>query len=1214
MSVVNVQHKSHEAHQRDLERELPVSIREKIHFVIRQDRRAVLVHRIALALGVGLLAIISLIVADVLCGIRSTQARWAIWLSGLSVMAGVIRYRLNKPSRDSELLIDAAWKIESSHPALEERLTSTVQFLNDRSHLIDSPQLIQALVSETSSSVDRIDTEAVPTQSSRLSVTVATLLATALIASAAIWPQTVLTSLDNLATPWSPYVLPVLSADIVPGDVTIVEGESIEIQVKGTDDLVRPTLEINHGDVLTSHTMAMNSPNMSSFTLTDVRRDTGYRIHSGGLYSLPHTITVQPRPQLMATAAYLRFPAYTQLDPLTIENCNQPIEVPAGTEVTLTATSNLVANEGVIQWDAKPQKSVARKLPITESNGLVTFEWTLKADPKIGLVGAIELRSEQGVPSLPHPVEIRGLSDTAPTIEITSPTLRQLTMRRADNLPIRYRVTDDFGISSVELMGRYGRQDPVTLTCPEPDAQSGEQRVWVGATSLRLPEAPADCQELSVWLRIADNRPDQFGGPQVIESEAIHITLDDRAESLGEQQILADRQWIENSLEKAIEQMRTALAAAEALQQEQGDSQGAVRGTEKDQLPPAEGLGGNVDHQSTRNDHIDALRQNTSSAKQTLDQVARGIRDRSSLFESKAEEIQKVADREVAEALELANQIPLMDDDAQQAALAQDSGRHLVSAMDQLENLHSSVKQKAEQMEQAAQLDQLATQQERLADEAAEREKLDVPEQAWRDRQAEVAKDLQNLAKENEDRLGVDAKQPQLDRADREKLLERADQAEQLAEQAQRLAQQQQQLEKVMREAQEDGANRKEVKQQLQELIELQKDDIDQLAERNSKPQDDKVTPAEERAVEKQQQHMDEAAKAAQVGELNQAAAKIQEQIARRAEQMKQTAEQLTKQDNPDPAIQASAKQAGEQMQRAQQKAEQASQSLCKKCNGGEQNKSDGQDMPVGQSKFEGNNKTDARNGATGQEQAAGHENKNRQQPQGAAQAKGGEQEKQTPAQDDANIRRDQQDAAQSLQQASQSLNQVCEACRECANGSGPGSGESNSSSPNNNGSTKRGSLPSSKPLASVSDAAKQAARSPSNEKAVQHAQSVAEQLNQLADEAANESGYSLRQPKDSSKDPGTGQGTSDRPESDPRGAQLGKPAGDPRGVGNAAAEPNFQGKHLRGDSNSNWTRSRRKLDGGVLDDRDSRVPEQYRAVVRRYFEELSRQQSNWGE
>ncbi|MFN5077652.1 MAG: hypothetical protein ACK5MO_18850, partial [Planctomyces sp.] len=63
--------------------------------------------------------------------------------------------------------------------------------------------------------------------------------------------------------------------------------------------------------------------------------------------------------------------------------------------------------------------------------------------------------------------------------------------------------------------------------------------------------------------------------------------------------------------------------------------------------------------------------------------------------------------------------------------------------------------------------------------------------------------------------------------------------------------------------------------------------------------------------------------------------------------------------------------------------------------------------------------------------------------------------------------------------------------------------------------------------------------------------------------------------------------------------------------TGNAqSSDPLDSPQPLRGPSTSSWTRSRRMLNGSVLDDRDVKVPQEYRSVVEDYFEQLSRIES----
>jgi hypothetical protein len=128
--------------------------------------------------------------------------------------------------------------------------------------------------------------------------------------------------------------------------------------------------------------------------------------------------------------------------------------------------------------------------------------------------------------------------------------------------------------------------------------------------------------------------------------------------------------------------------------------------------------------------------------------------------------------------------------------------------------------------------------------------------------------------------------------------------------------------------------------------------------------------------------------------------------------------------------------------------------------------------------------------------------------------------------------------------------------------------------------------------------------------------------LNQLADQAAERSQFPGRKRKGAEgrqADQGGKPGSDS--EATPDGSSASKATSNtkPGGKGNqpAGATGKDQSsdqldspKQLRGPSTSNWTRSRRMLNGSVLDDRDAKVPQEYRGVVEDYFEQLSRIES----
>ncbi|MEZ6094448.1 MAG: hypothetical protein R3C03_09470 [Pirellulaceae bacterium] len=218
------------------------------------------------------------------------------------------------------------------------------------------------------------------------------------------------------------------------------------------------------------------------------------------------------------------------------------------------------------------------------------------------------------------------------------------------------------------------------------------------------------------------------------------------------------------------------------------------------------------------------------------------------------------------------------------------------------------------------------------------------------------------------------------------------------------------------------------------------------------------------------------------------------------------------------------------------------------------------------------------------------------------------------------------------MEEASQSLDKVCRSCKKCSNCNKPG-GSSGSSSGGGNGSSKQGDpkpgeakpgeskqdgkptkssnptskqqQPDSDKLAATTEKAHQVAKRPSPNQTKE----LSQELNQLADETAQKAGYPNRKAKPQNGQPGQRNSSdSSKPASAPQSGSPSKPQGVQGNAG--AGQSEVAPTELRGRSTSNWTQSRRKLRNNVLDDQDAKVPEEFRNVVKDYFEELSRLES----
>lgn len=242
--------------------------------------------------------------------------------------------------------------------------------------------------------------------------------------------------------------------------------------------------------------------------------------------------------------------------------------------------------------------------------------------------------------------------------------------------------------------------------------------------------------------------------------------------------------------------------------------------------------------------------------------------------------------------------------------------------------------------------------------------------------------------------------------------------------------------------------------------------------------------------------------------------------------------------------------------------------------------------------------------------------------------------------QDKEEVAKQQEKAADSLKKAAESLNTVCKSCQKCAKcnnpgGSGgsnpgdsqapdkPGQKESEKPSPNpgdgrpqaekpsekegksdktNSGKQGEGSKPGqdgkpqqksgqpdSKLLAKAADAANEAAQSPSKEST----EKAAREVNKLADQAADQANYPFRK--------------QDKPDPPKGGSTGGNAAENMKAGGRTPGKTDLDNVTVGGNSSNGWTRSGKKLQGNVLEDKEAKIPEGYKGVVQDYFEELSR-------
>ena len=1123
-------------------------VRQRLDQLVGGLRRHTLLRGALAMVAAALTTMTALCVVDAVLQPHSYWLRACLTLMGAAILGLAAQWFIRKPLGRERNSLDLAWTLEQEHPEWEERLTSTLLLDSNSGDSLGSRHLIAAVAEQAEQNVTNVDGDMAVHRSAIPSLAGAISSALVLVALLAIWPQHLLPSLSNVFTPWSTRSLPRLSASISPGDTAIAEGESVSVVATGRQ-LDRAFLEIVAGDTVHSaHSMvAHDNGRRAEFLLSGITEDLTYRVRSSGLYSDDFRIVVRPQPVIQQVTVDLTFPEYTRLAPERLVDPRDLIEAPVGTRVTLSALCAQGSLDALLTLG--DESLTVDRVAASDSHDGWSYQWDVDLHPGLDDACRITLVSPHDVRSLPWKVQLRAIDDGPPIVELDVPAQQQLTVHPDQPVPVRFQASDDFGLTVVQLITQKDAAEPIAIPLDLPPMctdHNGE--TVVDPSEIKLTPG----ETLTVWLRVADNRPDSLGGPQWVDSRKVQILVSEQAPPFATQVIRDQAERIDQRLDAAVEKLQTSSELARELAKSLDD---ALRDPDE----------ARQDDQALA-DQATQLRQEIDAAKQTLDELRSEDEAAAELFQPQLDSINDVAEQEVAEAQRQAQGIQLNDDAKQQGDHAKTAQELLDQATDTLKQVQAELRQRREDLQLAAQVDRLAHQQQRLAEKRGQQD-----EETARPQQPEQQKQQEKVARELRELVAQD---PQAQNAQMQR---RADRAKRLANLAKDLQQQQ-----------------------------------------------EKIT-----------------------GQHDPEAAKLQERIAERTQQLREEAERLVNQPTDEEEVAKAVQRAARDLLAAQQNTRRAEE-MARREQQDAGEKLEPKQRQTQSSPQEPDQQVQPQDAQAEQPDAAP-----RSQPtQQAAKQRGaqGAQQEQEPGQQRQpknTLAKQQEQAAQALRNAASSLDKVCKSCRQCAECSNPSQG-SEAATPvgqqssgrqsgrppatangrdaaaaqqpadhSNSGAARPGNERSKKlseQLAKAADQVTEAAKSPSQ----QSTAAAANEVNKLADQLANESGYPYRATSKPATNPSNDAGTA-------RNSQQHPPDRPATGEGQSAQQgttsqgpPNAHGQDpnadettpvigLRGGSTSNWTRSRKQLRGNVLSDKHAAVPEQFREVVEAYFEELSR-------
>ncbi|MCB1230778.1 MAG: hypothetical protein KDN19_10955 [Verrucomicrobiae bacterium] len=877
---------------------LPKPILDKLRAIIGRVRRLLFIRGLSATLAVALVCVLAIMAIDASFTLFSSTARWALTLSGLAVTLATAWWFLVRPLSKRITLTHIARILEIRHPELQERISTAVELMSssDPESVKGSEELIAAVVDSAVIDVDRVDpkTEFKGGRASRFAMMAGVAFAV-LALLFAIWPRQAGVLMARAVAPfldignaWSD------TLEVKPGDIRVAIGETVTIEMtvdhsKLRRAEIRRKLADGSESVERMSQAGEDADGRKRFAITfpSVDDSFDYRVRAGSAVSEFFTVEAVPKPVVERLTLRYDFPAYTKREPAEFESDTGEIRALANTEVTVKASLNKPISEAEFQIPGVPLETE----PEIAGNEV---SWKFPLVPGIEGRWRLKLIDEDGFKSEPTDHSITALPDLAPQVKITAPTFKELRLRPSELLPIRYAIAEDIGLSDVTLLVMPGGETkPREIAQPSPEVADGQPGVWHGLASLNLATLDLEPTQkrLVVQLRARDNLPAEFEGPNEGYSEKLIIIIDEKAKSLAEQTLAAQKEEMREAIKEARQDLQEAKSEVQQAERQLAREDKVSTDTMRD---------------------LDEFREKANQAQETLREMAK--RSEQTAFRPQGEKLREVADEQVAEARESADMIPVSDEKDKRVAEAKEAQQQIDQATKQLDEIEKSLGEADKDLKMVAELNELANDQRQLAQEAArqaqeeaERRQQNAQQQnaqqraqqeqqltaeqmrklaEFRKQQEKVQKELGEMLKESPEAL-------------RDILARQQQQAAQLAEQAESVAQEQQQLQEMTDSAANPEANQQEAlkEQMMASLQQMQrqiaqetqslKEKLDREQPEAGKPLEGASEQTQQAANSLEQEKMDSAKDAAR--QATEALAQASQQAEALAEQAEKT-------------------------------------------------------------------------------------------------------------------------------------------------------------------------------------------------------------------------------------------------------------------------------------------------------------------------------------
>ncbi len=761
------------------------SIDQSLAALLRQIRRTQTWRACWMLTTVTLCGLLLIMAVDWFLAPVPTWARWSLFGTWLIAVLLAAKHALSPVMRKISPVALARW-LELRHPEMQERISTALELQGQERGI--SAGLLEELRRAAEMDAEKVDArmEVKSVSNLRRWARPALGLLAVFALLLALWPQQSVRLLVRAVAPFSNYGnAGAASFVIAPGDIELLEGDALEIRVhyQGSGSALSLRTKWENG-INAEEALARNG-DAYLYQLNPVSRSFRYAALAGRDESDWFAVTVWPRPALVDAKLRVEAPAYLDREPV-MEPLDDQVTAVCGTTFHLLAKTNTAIESARLEIAGIS----AAQANVTSMSGIsqIDLPWQLE-EP--GLVEAkVILRHRLGHDIEAHAFVIELLEDQAPQVVLLSPVQKELRLRPDEQLELRYDVVEDHALSrvAVEVSDSHDRNLSVGQNIPyrvegsRPQRFRGSSTLSIGDLMTRI----GNKRDFRIRLKAQDGKPTERSGPGIGYSEWLRIRIDTHADSLVRQELREQHEGAMKEIDKTIQQVREARQSTDQ-QKEQ---------VKKGELSPKA--------EKTLQEAAEKL----ADAQEKSNELAKKMEE--GIHAPLANDVKQAAEK-MQQSRENMEEAPLQDESAQREDKMQQASDKAEESIRQLEQVKQEMQKQNEKIQSLARLQELAQKQQEVARQAQQEaqqkpEEQNQTKQQWQAQQQEVAQQLRQELQQ----------QPQ---ALAEALKQQSEQAQQLAEQAKDIAEAQEQLQQQAQQAAQDQANQESSTEETQQAI-----------------------------------------------------------------------------------------------------------------------------------------------------------------------------------------------------------------------------------------------------------------------------------------------------------------------------------------------------------------------------------------------------------